>query len=43
MSEKIEILLFEDNLGDTILIKEMLDEFADFPSELINVKTLTKV
>ena len=42
MSEKIEILLFEDNLGDTILIKEMLDEFAGFPYELINVKTLNE-
>ena len=40
MSEKIEILLLEDNLGDAILIKEMLDEFADFLYELINVKTL---
>ena len=42
MSEKIEILLFEDNLGDAILIGEMLDEFADFPYELINVKTLNE-
>ena len=33
---------FEDNLGDAILIKEMLDEFADFPYELINVKTLNE-
>jgi CheY-like chemotaxis protein len=42
MSEKIEILLFEDNLGDAILIEEMLDEFSDFPYELINVKTLNE-
>jgi CheY-like chemotaxis protein len=42
MSEKIEILLFEDNLGDAILIEEMLDEFADFSYELINVKTLNE-
>jgi CheY-like chemotaxis protein len=42
MSEKIEILLFEDNLGDAILIKEMLDEFSDFPYQLINVKTLNE-
>lgn len=42
MSEKIEILLFEDNLGDAVLIEEMLDEFADFPYELINIKTLNE-
>jgi CheY-like chemotaxis protein len=42
MDEKVEILLVEDNLGDAILIEEMLEEFADFPYELINVKTLNE-
>jgi two-component sensor histidine kinase/CheY-like chemotaxis protein len=40
MGKKIEILLFEDNPGDASLIEEMLEEFSDFPYELINVKTL---
>lgn len=40
MDEKIEILFFEDNLGDANLIEEMLEEFADFPYELTNVETL---
>jgi two-component sensor histidine kinase len=42
MDEKVEILLFEDNPGDARLIEEMLEEFADFPYELINVKTLNE-
>jgi CheY-like chemotaxis protein len=33
---------FEDNPGDASLIEEMLEEFADFPYELINVKTLNE-
>jgi PAS domain S-box-containing protein len=40
MDGKVEILLIEDNLGDAGLIEEMLEEFADFPYELKNVKTL---
>jgi DNA-binding response OmpR family regulator len=35
-------LFFEDNLGDSILIEELLEEFADFPCELINVETLNE-
>ncbi len=42
MDEKIEILLFEDNLGDASLIEEMLEEFANFPYEFTNVKTLNE-
>ena len=42
MDEKVKILLFEDNLGDTGLIEEMLEEFADFPYELKNVETLNE-
>ena len=42
MGEKIEILLFEDNLGDISLIEDMLKEFADFPYELINVETMNE-
>ncbi len=42
MGEKIEILLFEDNPGDASLIEEILEEFADFPYELINVETLSE-
>ena len=42
MDEKVEILLFEDNFRDAIMIEEMLKEFTDFPYELINVKTLTE-
>ena len=42
MDEKVEILLFEDNPGDASLIEGMLEEFADFPYELINVKTLNE-
>jgi PAS domain S-box-containing protein len=42
MDEKVEILLFEDNPGDTALIEEMLEEFADFPYELKNVETLNE-
>jgi CheY-like chemotaxis protein len=40
MDEKVKILLFEDNSGDANLIEEMLEEIADFPYKLINVKTL---
>ena len=40
MDEKVKILLFEDNSGDANLIDEMLEEIADFPYKLINVKTL---
>ncbi len=42
MDEKVEILIVEDNLGDAILIEEILEEFADFPYELINAKTLNE-
>jgi two-component sensor histidine kinase/antitoxin component of RelBE/YafQ-DinJ toxin-antitoxin module len=42
MDEMVEILLFEDNFGDASLIEEMLEEFSDFPYELINVKTLNE-
>lgn len=42
MSEKITILLFEDNPGDAYLIEEMLEEFADFPYELKKVETLNE-
>ncbi|HEX3014289.1 MAG TPA: PAS domain S-box protein [Methanobacterium sp.] len=38
--ETIEILLFEDNPGDTGLIESMLEEFTDFSYELKNVETL---
>lgn len=38
--ETIEILLFEDNPGDTGLIEAMLEEFTDFSYELKNVETL---
>ncbi len=42
MENKIEILLFEDNLGDACLIEEMLEEFADFQYELKVVETLNE-
>ena len=42
MDEKVEILLFEDNLGDANLIEEMLEEFANFPYEFTNVETLNE-
>ena len=42
MDGKVEILIFEDNLGDAGLIEEMLEEFADFPYELKNVETLNE-
>ncbi|MGB9978406.1 PAS domain S-box protein [Methanobacterium sp.] len=38
--ETIEILLFEDNPGDTGLIEFMLEESTDFSYELKNVETL---
>ena len=38
--ETIEILLFEDNPGDTGLIEAMLEEFIDFSYKLKNVETL---
>ena len=40
MDEKVEIFLFEDNPRGASLIEEMLEKFAGFPYELINVKTL---
>jgi two-component sensor histidine kinase len=40
MDKKVEILLLEDNSGDASLIEEMLEEFADFQYELINVETM---
>ncbi len=40
MDKKVEILLLEDNSGDASLIEEMLEEFAGFQYELINVETL---
>jgi two-component sensor histidine kinase len=42
VDEKVEISLFEDNRGDTGLIEEMLEEFADFRYELKNVETLNE-
>lgn len=42
MAKKVEILLFEDNPGDVNLIEEMLEEFTDFPYEIINVETLNE-
>ncbi len=41
-SETIEILLFEDNPGDTGLIEAMLEEFTDFSYKLKNVETLNE-
>lgn len=38
--ETIEILLFEDNPGDTGLIEAMLEDFTDFSYELKNAETL---
>jgi len=40
--EAIEILLFEDNPGDTGLIEAMLEDFTDFLYELKNVETLNE-
>ena len=40
--ETIEILLFEDNPGDTGLIEAMLEEFTDFSYKLKNVETLNE-
>ncbi len=40
--ETIEILLFEDNPGDTGLIESMLEEFTDFSYALKNVETLNE-
>ncbi|MDY9927223.1 sensor histidine kinase [Methanosarcina sp.] len=42
MNKKVEILLFEDNPGDANLIKELLEDFADFTFELENVETLNE-
>ena len=42
MEENIKILLIEDNPGDTYLIEEHIEEFADFSYELKNVGTLTE-
>lgn len=40
MEKNIKILLIEDNLGDTYLVEEYLEEFANFSYELKNVGTL---
>jgi signal transduction histidine kinase/CheY-like chemotaxis protein len=40
MERNIKILLIEDNLGDAYLIKEQIEEFANFTYELKNVETL---
>ena len=40
MGENIKILLIEDNPGDTYLIEEHLEEFANFSYELKIVETL---
>lgn len=40
--ETVEILLFEDNPGDTGLIEFMLEESTDFSYELKNVETLNE-
>lgn len=40
MEKNIKILLIEDNPGDAYLIEEHLEEFANFPYELIIVETL---
>ena len=40
MEKKIKILLIEDNPGDSYLIEEHLEEFANFSYELKIVETL---
>jgi DNA-binding response OmpR family regulator len=40
MGENIKILLIEDNLGDSYLIEDHLEEFANFSYELKKVATL---
>ena len=40
MERNIKILLIEDNPGDAYLIKEQIEEFANFTYELKNVDTL---
>lgn len=40
MGKNIKILLIEDNPGDAYLIEEYLEEFANFPYELIVAETL---
>ena len=42
MEKNIKILLNEDNPGDTYLIKDHLEEFANFSYELKNVGTLNE-
>jgi Response regulator containing CheY-like receiver, AAA-type ATPase, and DNA-binding domains len=42
MGENIKILLIEDNLGDSFLIEEHLDEFANFSYKLKIVGTLSE-
>jgi CheY-like chemotaxis protein len=42
MGEKVKILLVEDNPGDAYLIEDHLEEFANFPYELKNVRTLNE-
>ena len=39
MEKNIKILLIEDNPGDVYLIKEQIEEFANFTYELKNVET----
>jgi CheY-like chemotaxis protein len=40
MEKNNKILLIEDNPGDAYLIEEHLEEFANFPHELVIVETL---
>jgi two-component system, cell cycle sensor histidine kinase and response regulator CckA len=42
VENNIRILLIEDNPGDAFLIEEYLDEFANFPYELIIAETLNE-
>jgi DNA-binding response OmpR family regulator len=42
LGKNIKILLIEDNSGDTYLIEEHLEEFADFSYELKSVGTLNE-
>ena len=42
MEKNIKILLIEDNPGDTYLIEDHLEEFANFSYELKNVGTLNE-
>jgi CheY-like chemotaxis protein len=42
VENNIRILLIEDNPGDAFLNEEYLDEFANFPYELIIAETLNE-